>query len=192
MDDVPNHCPHVSSLSQMQQNACILNPCTLHSSLTMLTLPMLRLLSSKEKFIFGIHWKALAAYSKRSTHIPGFCFLHHFELAKLAASSIRVKQTIHPTCLGFKPFSFNRPSNFLKTFPRSLNQADVSFSMFKIIRFTRLKYFAGKIQTRKRKRKRMRFDRWFNSWHACNLPDILINNRIDGMYHAHYILVCQC
>ena len=45
----------------------------------------------------GIHWIALAEHSQMSTHVPGFqsflflAFLHHFVLAKLANSSIRVK-----------------------------------------------------------------------------------------------------
>ena len=42
----------------------------------------------------GIHWIALAEYSQMSTHMPGFLSfvscLHHFVLAKLATSSIRV------------------------------------------------------------------------------------------------------
>ena len=42
----------------------------------------------------GIHWKALAEYFQLSTHLPGFQsfsgFLHHFVLAKLATSSMRV------------------------------------------------------------------------------------------------------
>ena len=68
-----------------------------------LTLPMLSLLSSKaqgrkffENHHVGIHWIALAEYSKRSTHLPGFqsffsFFSNHFVLAKLATTSIRVK-----------------------------------------------------------------------------------------------------
>ena len=71
-----------------------------------LTLPMLKLLSSKaQKFKTfekpsehchgGIHYIALTEYYQMSTHLPGFQyffsnFLHHFVLAKLA-SSIRVK-----------------------------------------------------------------------------------------------------
>ena len=43
----------------------------------------------------GIRWISLAKYSQMSTHVPGFksssCFLHTFVLAKLATSSIRVK-----------------------------------------------------------------------------------------------------
>ena len=43
----------------------------------------------------GMHWIALAEYSRMSTHLLGFQsfagFLHHFEKAKLATSSIRVK-----------------------------------------------------------------------------------------------------
>ena len=46
----------------------------------------------------GIHWKALAEYCQMSTHVPGFqfffSFLHHLVLAKLATSSIRVKNEI--------------------------------------------------------------------------------------------------
>ena len=42
----------------------------------------------------GIHWIDFAEYSQMSTHLPGFksffIFLHHFVLAKLPASSIRV------------------------------------------------------------------------------------------------------
>ena len=72
-----------------------------------LTLPMLRLLSSKPQgrkdFLkpsqpchVGIHWIAFAEYFKMSAHVPGFqslfqTFLHHFVLAKLATiGSIRV------------------------------------------------------------------------------------------------------
>ena len=43
---------------------------------------------------FDIHWIALAEHSQMSTHLPGFQsfvrFLHHFVLARLAISSIRV------------------------------------------------------------------------------------------------------
>ena len=46
-------------------------------------------------FHVGIHWIALAESFQMSTHLPGFqsCFrfLHHLVLAKLATSSIRVK-----------------------------------------------------------------------------------------------------
>ena len=70
---------------------------------------MLRLLSSKTqelKFFLnssksrqiGIDWKALSEYSHTSTHLPVFqsfsAFLHHFVLAKLATSSIRVKLSL--------------------------------------------------------------------------------------------------
>ena len=70
-----------------------------------LTLPMLRLLSSKAQGCkdfwkpykpchVGIHLIALAEYYQMNTHCQGFCrfsgFLHHFVLAKLATSSIRV------------------------------------------------------------------------------------------------------
>ena len=67
---------------------------------------MLRLSSSKTKGCkdfwkpskpchVGIHWIALAEYSQMNTHMPVFqsffrFFLHHFVLAKLAISSIRV------------------------------------------------------------------------------------------------------
>ena len=69
---------------------------------------MLRLISSKAqgcKYFrkplkpchVGIHWKALAEYFHMSTICQGFghflkVFLHHFVLAKLATSSIRVKR----------------------------------------------------------------------------------------------------
>ena len=71
-----------------------------------LTLLMLRLRSSKSqghrdfwkpcKLCCGaIHWIALTEYFQMSTHLPGFQpffrFLHHFVMAKLATSSIRVK-----------------------------------------------------------------------------------------------------
>ena len=71
-----------------------------------LTLPMLRLLSSKSqghrdfwkpcKLCRGaIHWIALTEYFQMSTHSPGFPsffrFLRHFIMAKLATSTIRVK-----------------------------------------------------------------------------------------------------
>ena len=71
-----------------------------------LTIPMLRLLSSKAqgcKYFWkiskhchvGIHWITLHEYSQMSTHVPGFQsffrFLHYFVLAKLATTSIRVK-----------------------------------------------------------------------------------------------------
>ena len=70
-----------------------------------LTLPMLRLLSSKpqeRKNLWkpskpchvGIHWIALDECSQMSTRMQGFQsyfrFLHRFVLAKLATSSIRV------------------------------------------------------------------------------------------------------
>ena len=46
----------------------------------------------------GIHWTALVEYSRMSTHKPGFqsflSFLHHFVLAKLAISSIRVNTSL--------------------------------------------------------------------------------------------------
>ena len=64
-----------------------------HWSKCCLTLPMLKLFSSKS-------WggkdfqKALAEYYQMSTHVPGFqslfMFLHHFVLSKLATSSTKV------------------------------------------------------------------------------------------------------
>ena len=71
--------------------------------------PMLRLLSSKAQGCkdfgktfkpchVGIHRKGLPKYSQTNTHVPGFqsflVFLHHFILAKLATSSIRVKMSM--------------------------------------------------------------------------------------------------
>ena len=45
----------------------------------------------------GIHRKALVEHYQMSTHLPGFQsffrFLHHFVLAKLATSSVRVKDS---------------------------------------------------------------------------------------------------
>ena len=80
------------------------------NSWDILTLPMHRLFSSKAQGYkafrkpsrpcrIGIHWIALARYSQMSTHVPGFSvislgFLHHFGLAKLATSSIWVKELI--------------------------------------------------------------------------------------------------
>ena len=71
-----------------------------HFSLILdLTLPMLRLLSSKAQghkdFLkpskpghFGIHWIALAEYSQMSTHVPGFqlffCFFASFCIGKIS------------------------------------------------------------------------------------------------------------
>ena len=70
-----------------------------------LTLPMLRLLSSQAQgrkdfwkpfkpCHVSIHWIALVEYFEMSTHLLGFQsfsgFLHHFVLAKLATTSIRV------------------------------------------------------------------------------------------------------
>ena len=74
-----------------------------------LTLTMLRFLSeaqgckdlckpSKPCFV-GIHRKVVAEYSQMSTHLPRFGsfsrFLHHFVLAKLATSSVRLKKNIN-------------------------------------------------------------------------------------------------
>ena len=87
--------------------------CIWASGITMLwdlTFPMLRLLSSKAQGCkdlwkpsqpchVGIHWIALAEYSQMRSMYQGFnlfsvffffFFLHHFVLAKLATSSIRV------------------------------------------------------------------------------------------------------
>ena len=70
-----------------------------------LTLPILRLLSAKAQGCknrlkpsktchVGIHWIDLAEYSQMSTYLPWFqlffSLLHHFVMAKLATSSIRV------------------------------------------------------------------------------------------------------
>ena len=77
-----------------------------------LTLPMLRLLSSKAQdfkdfwrtsktYHVGIHKIALAENSPMSTYVPGFQSLFRFfasfciHLAKLAASSIKVKENSH-------------------------------------------------------------------------------------------------
>ena len=79
-----------------------------------LTLPILRLLSSKaqtrndfEKTSkpcrVGIQLIALAEYSQMSTHIPGFqlflMFLHDFVLVEIASSSIRVKCCLDDSAL---------------------------------------------------------------------------------------------
>ena len=76
------------------------------TKLLALTLLMLRLLLSKAQerkhickpfkpYHVGIHWIALAEYSHMSTHLlvfqSFFRFLHNFDLAKLATSSLRVK-----------------------------------------------------------------------------------------------------
>ena len=75
-----------------------------------LTLPLLRLLSSKAQgcknhLNHGIHWIALAEYSEMNTHVPGF-FSHFFYLfvsfCKSATSSIRViLKNIFPTLIVF-------------------------------------------------------------------------------------------
>ena len=63
-----------------------------------LTLPMLRLLSSKTKIFenhliipchVGIHWKALVEYSQMSTHLPGFTSFSRF------LASFWIAQIIH-------------------------------------------------------------------------------------------------
>ena len=74
-------------------------------AISFLTLPMLRLLSSKAQrpkdlwkqanpCHVGIHWKALADFSQMSTHVSGFRsffrFFASFVFAKVATSSIRV------------------------------------------------------------------------------------------------------
>ena len=80
--------------------------CTEKKISAILSLPMLRLLLTKAKgrkdfwkskpCHVGIHCIALTEYSQMSTHLPGFNyfsgFLHHFVLAKLANSSVRVKE----------------------------------------------------------------------------------------------------
>ena len=51
----------------------------------------------------SIYRKALAKYSQMSTHVPGFqsffSVLHHFVLAKLATTSIKVKSFSRNCCL---------------------------------------------------------------------------------------------
>ena len=53
-----------------------------------------RLWKPSKPFHISTHWKALTEYSQMSTYLPGFHsflgFSHHFVLAKLATSSIRV------------------------------------------------------------------------------------------------------
>ena len=86
------------------QNLSLINICDVS---VLLTLPMLRLLSSKAQWCkdfrkttkpchVGIHSIALVEYSQMSTYMPWIQliflgFLHHFVLTKLATSSIRVK-----------------------------------------------------------------------------------------------------
>ena len=71
-----------------------LNPSNAEASFGQSTRTQL-FLKTIETLSFGIHSIALAEYSQMGTHMPGFqsfsAFLHHFVLAKLAASSIRVK-----------------------------------------------------------------------------------------------------
>ena len=82
-----------------------------------LTLPMLRLLSSKAQGCkdfwkspkpchVGIHWKACIEYSQMSTHLPGFQsfshfigFSHYFVLAKFATISLRDNTYMHGATL---------------------------------------------------------------------------------------------
>ena len=66
----------------------------------MLTLPMLRLFSSKtQRFLKNMSCcNSLESSRQMSTHVSGFqsffsCFLHHLILARLGTSSIRVKGT---------------------------------------------------------------------------------------------------
>ena len=53
-----------------------------------LTLPMLRLLSSKPCHVNGIHWIALTEYLQMGTHKPGFqsffSFLHFFYMGPIS------------------------------------------------------------------------------------------------------------
>ena len=82
--------------------------CKLVNTAIYLTLSMLKLLSSKAQGCkdfwkpskpshVGIHWEALAERSQMSTHLSWFQlffgFLHHFVVAKLVTSSLRVKQS---------------------------------------------------------------------------------------------------
>ena len=61
--------------------------------------------------MLGIHLKALAEFSHLSTHLPGSShfpgFFHHFVLAKLATSSIRVKTFF--LCLPYYPMYTPHP-----------------------------------------------------------------------------------
>ena len=69
----------------------------------------------------GIHRIALAEYSQMRTHLPGFqsfvsFFLHHFILAKLAISSIRVSP--FPALWIILSFTVWQDQPFLSHFPR--------------------------------------------------------------------------
>ena len=86
-----------------------------------LTLPMPRLISSKAQgrkdfrkpskpCHVGNHWIALTEYSQMNNHMPGFQsffrdFLRHFVLAKLATSSIKVKNLSGWNCICLKDIS---------------------------------------------------------------------------------------
>ena len=102
-----------------------LSPFNIHS---FLTLPMQRLLSSKAQdckdfwkpskpYHVGIHWIGPAEHSQMSTHVPGFWlffrFLHHFVLAKLATSSIKVKTALYNYLLFACQLVTNYSCNFV-------------------------------------------------------------------------------
>ena len=80
---------HLYWLNDRQRDRCQIRPYVLllgkrlDRFCTIITLPMLRLPSSKAQghkdfwkpskpCLVGIHWKALAEYSQMSTHVPGF------------------------------------------------------------------------------------------------------------------------
>ena len=69
----------------------------------MLTIPMLRLLSSKaqeRKYFWklskpcqiGIHWKALTEHSQKSTHVPGFQSIYFSFFALFSIDQISHQQ----------------------------------------------------------------------------------------------------
>ena len=115
----PTTHPQISS--DFVLNFIVIFKSALGAETHVITLPMLRVLSSKAQELqyfwepskpchFGIYLTALTEYSHMSTHLPGFQsiftgFLHHFILARLATSSIRVKErSMHgrvkkPACL---------------------------------------------------------------------------------------------
>ena len=84
--------------------------------LTVLSLPMQRLLSSKHKDAkildnchFGIHRIALTEYYQMRTHMPGFwsifSFLASIYIEKLATRSLRDNPSKYPKVFTDKPYN---------------------------------------------------------------------------------------
>ena len=77
-------------------------------SVTLIILPDLHIFWEKntsKPCHVGNHWIALTECSQMSTHVPGFQsffrFLHHFVMAKLATSSLRLKFQLCASLVGY-------------------------------------------------------------------------------------------